>query len=170
MKNIKAASALLSAGLLTTAGIVGIAPALVGEAFADGAQAAPSQAADAVGQTVSGQEHAGVVSASVVAGAFSYDQAVLTPSGDIAGAFAKAASAVCASLPDYCADVQRVLAVSGPAGSFEATVSGMAGEDGAQSHVMGCACSSNVAGGGAIANAEVSGVALSSVAALAGAL
>lgn len=173
MKNIKTAGALLGAGLLATAGVAGAVPALAGEAFADGAQAASSQAMDAVEQVESGQRQAsqdGSVSVPAVEGAFSYDQAALTPSGDIAGVFAKAASAVCASLPDYCACVQRAVAVSGPGGSFEAAVADMAGAEGAQSHVMGCACASNVAGGGAVANAEVSGVALASVAELAGAL
>lgn len=116
------------------------------------------------------QERADAVSAASVEGAFSYDQAVVTPAGDIAGVFMKAANAVCASLPDYCVCMQRVVAVSGPAGAFEATVDDMATEDGAQSYIMGCACASNVAGGGAVANAEVSGVSLASVAALAGAL
>ena len=36
----------------------------------------------------------------------------------------------------------------------------LAGEEGAASYVMACSCATNVAGGGAIANAEVEGVSL----------
>ena len=41
-------------------------------------------------------------------------------------------------------------------------------EEGAVSSIIGCACSSNQPGGGAIANAEVSGVPLASIAAKVG--
>ena len=46
------------------------------------------------------------------------------------------------------------------AASFTATVDELAGEEGAASYVMACSCATNVAGGGAIANAEVEGVSL----------
>lgn len=54
--------------------------------------------------------------------------------------------------------------------TIEATVEDLASEDGAASYTVGCACSSNVAGGGAIVNADVSGVSLASVAQRVGAL
>ena len=41
-----------------------------------------------------------------------------------------------------------------------ATVDELAGEEEATSYVMACSCATNVAGGGAIANAEVEGVSL----------
>ena len=53
--------------------------------------------------------------------------------------------------------------------AFEATVDEMAEGKGAKTLVMACACASNVPGGGAIANAEVSGVSLEAIAQMAGA-
>ena len=50
--------------------------------------------------------------------------------------------------------------VAGPNASFTATVDELAGEEEATSYVMACSCATNVAGGGAIANAEVEGVSL----------
>ena len=52
---------------------------------------------------------------------------------------------------------------------MEATVAEMAEEEGADSYVLGCSCASNAPGGGAIANAEVSGVSLASLMAMAAA-
>lgn len=43
----------------------------------------------------------------------------------------------------------------------------MADEQGADSYTIGCSCATNGPGGGAIANAEVSGVSLATLAALA---
>ena len=51
--------------------------------------------------------------------------------------------------------------------AFTAAIGEMT-EEGAVSSIIGCACSSNQPGGGAIANAEVSGVPLASIAAKVG--
>ena len=53
--------------------------------------------------------------------------------------------------------------------TMEATVAEMAEAEGADSYVLGCSCASNAPGGGAIANAEVSGVSLASLMAMAAA-
>lgn len=104
-----------------------------------------------------------------VEGAFSYDQGVVTSTQAIAEVFNKAAASLCAALPQYEVDAQgRVLCVKSPGTSFSATVEDMA-EEGAESYVIGCACASNGPGGGAVMNAEVSGVSLEAVADMAGA-
>lgn len=54
-------------------------------------------------------------------------------------------------------------------GALEATVEEIAGSEGAESYDMACSCASNGPGGGAIANAEVSGASLASVLAYASA-
>lgn len=105
-----------------------------------------------------------------VEGSFSFDQDAVSSNESLRQVFAKAAAALCEGLPVYELTSELTsdgsILVSGPGGFMEATVADMAEEDGSSAYVMGCACSSNGAGGGAIANAEVSGVALESVARL----
>lgn len=48
----------------------------------------------------------------------------------------------------------------------EATVEELAEQTDVENLVVGCACSSNVPGGGAIVNAEVSGIPIAAVAAM----
>ena len=81
---------------------------------------------------------------------------------EISGVFCKAAATLCASLPTYGCEAVKAAAVTvaGPNASFTATVDELAGEEEATSYVMACSCATNVAGGGAIANAEVEGVSL----------
>lgn len=105
-----------------------------------------------------------------VVGCFAYDQLAVTPVSDISSVFAKAAATLCASAPEYgltCAC--DALQVTAPGASFQATVPDMAAEDETSSYTLKCACASNVAGGGAVANADVSGVSLAGVAKAAGA-
>ncbi|WP_080798340.1 molybdopterin-binding protein [Arabiibacter massiliensis] len=104
-----------------------------------------------------------------VVGNFSFDQGVLSSNEEISNVFCKAAATLCSSLPGYGIErMQSSIDVSGDVGNaFSATVDEMKGEKGAASHVMACACASNVAGGGAIANAEVEGVSLESIAEMA---
>lgn len=52
--------------------------------------------------------------------------------------------------------------------SYEAAVGDLVGDDGAQTKVIGCACMGNPADGRAIANAEVTGIKLSSIITAAG--
>ena len=109
-------------------------------------------------------EAATATAAMPVEGVFSYDQGIVTSTQAIAEVFNKAAASLCTSLPQYEADAQgRVLCVKSPGVSLSATVENMA-EDGAESYVIGCACASNGPGGGAIMNAEVSGVSLEAIA------
>ena len=110
-------------------------------------------------------------SVSNVEGSSSYDQGSLSSTSYIAEVFNKAAASLCASLPDY-GIVQgspRVTVDGDVDNAFEATVDEMAEGKGAKTLVMACACASNVPGGGAIANAEVSGVSLEAIAQMAGA-
>lgn len=100
-----------------------------------------------------------------VEGQFSYDQGVVTSNETIASVFAKAAATLCQTTADgygvYTAQAIKVSVAGLP--TMEATVAEMAEEEGADSYVLGCSCASNAPGGGAIANAEVSGVSLASL-------
>lgn len=116
-----------------------------------------------------GETFSPFVRVSNVQGVFGASQDVVSPLGDIANRFSKAATALCASLPDY--DVtaaQGKIAVTGDVENpFEATVTEMTEEEEAQTYLLKCACASNIPGGGAIINAKVEGVSLASIAALA---
>ena len=106
-------------------------------------------------------------------GEFSYSQDVVTPNERIASVFKVAAVSLCSSMPQYIAtELEQNVTVGGSAasGQYVGTVADMADEEGATAFTMACSCASNLAGGGAIANADVSGVSLESVAALVGAL
>ena len=91
----------------------------------------------------------------------------MSSNAEISGVFCKAAATLCASLPTYGCEAVKAAAVkaaavtvAGPNASFTATVDELADEEEATSYVMACSCATNVAGGGAIANAEVEGVSL----------
>lgn len=115
------------------------------------------------------QKNDTLVSVSQVEGSFSYDQSAVSSNKTISDVFCKAATALCSSLPNYgITSAQPPLSVTGDVdNTFSATVDDMANQEGTASHVMACACASNLPGGGAIANAEVEGVSLESVAKLA---
>ncbi|MEC4273641.1 hypothetical protein VJ923_10765 [Adlercreutzia sp. R25] len=103
-----------------------------------------------------------------VQGTFSYDQNATTSTQAIAEVFNKAATALCAGLPQYEVDAQgRAICVKSPGAAFSATVEDMVGEEGASNYVIGCSCASNGPGGGAVMNADVSGVTLAALAAMA---
>lgn len=126
------------------------------------------EAATEITQNTSG--YSDLVKVSDVQGEFAFDQNKVTPNADIAGVFNKAASALCASLPNYnVATADKTIHVGGDVSNeFTATIDEMADSKGSQSYIMACACASNMPGGGAIANAEVEGVALDTVVTLAG--
>lgn len=163
---IKGAGALLGAVALAGSGLVVAAPA-----FADASDV--NAGAQAQEGAAFGAENAqrSLVRVANAQGAFSFDQGALTSNEAIRNVFCKAAAAVCASLPDYgAASAAQPVHVGGDvASSFEATVGDMAGSEGSQARIMACSCASNLAGGGAVANAEVSGVPLAVIAAMAGA-
>lgn len=107
--------------------------------------------------------------APVVQGTFSYDQGATSSNQTISDMFRKAAAVLCTAMPQYGIDAVNAITVTGPDGaSFAATVDEMATDEDATAYTIACACASNVAGGGAIINADVVGVSLASLAAMAG--
>lgn len=155
----KKTGAILGAVVLASVGAAGVAPLMAqAEAPAVGA-VQPAETAHADGAAVAR-----------VQGSFAFDQATISSAESITTVFGKAAATLCGGLPSYGANaVARAITVSGDVDTaFEATVSEMAADAETRELIMACACSSNVAGGGAIANAEVSGVTLESLAAMAG--
>lgn len=161
METSKARTVGIAVGSLVLAGsgLFAAAPAL---AEAQSVQAAESTVADCEGSS----SQSGIQQVANMEGLFSFDQNTVTPIDRIAGMFRTAASAVCASIPDYgVAQTDQGIAIGGSAAqnAFAATIDEMADEDGAQTFIMGCACSANGPGGGAIVNAEVSGVSLESI-------
>lgn len=127
---------------------------------------APDQALAAQEQVVAGVGQ-DKVAVKAVSGTFAYDQAATTPNATISTLFTKAAATLCASLPDYgMTQMSIALSVTGPNGFYSGTVADAAESEGAASTLMGCACATNTAGGGAIMNAQAQGVALATLAAL----
>lgn len=156
------------------AGAVIGAVALAGSGLA--LVAAPALA-DATSSSVASQQvaQAGVASNDVAAmserGFFSFDQNKVSANAHIAEIFTKASAVLCDSLPNYEVNTPgQTISVTGTVDtSFDATVSDMAEEGETSEMIMACACASNVPAGGAIVNAEVSGVTLESIVGLAGA-
>lgn len=108
--------------------------------------------------------------APVVQGTFSYDQGATSSNQTISDMFCKAAAVLCTAMPQYGINAVNAITVTGPDGtSFAATVNEMAADEDATAYTIACACASNVAGGGAIINANVAGISLASLAAMAGA-
>lgn len=148
----KTFGAIAGSALLASAGVLAVAPMVVdtNDTVALAAENATQTEAEAV----------------AVEGTFSFTQNAVTSNAAIAGVFNKAAAAVCANMPEYGVEVAKTIVVSycNICGT-EITVS----SDDEGSIIMGCACSSNAAGGGAVLNAEVSGMTLASILAMAGA-
>ena len=146
--------------VLASSALAGVGTAVA----AEGAPDVPQAAAEAA----EGAQGAGAVKQAAVQGEFAYDQAVVTSTASITGMFNKAAATLCAAAPAY--DQQCVAANclhgTGNCTAFDAAVADLAGEDDAKSMIIGCACSTNVAGGGAIVNAEAEGVAIQTVLAM----
>ena len=152
----KKTGAVLGAVALVSAGVASVAP-VVAEA--------ESPAVGAV-QTVDATAAASTSAAPVLHGVFTYDQSVVTANANITNVFGKASAVLCNAMPSYGAiALSQAIAVSGDVdAAFEATVAEMASNEDARRLVMACGCASNVPGGGAIANAEVSGVMLEAIA------
>jgi hypothetical protein len=112
------------------------------------------------------------VAVSNVRGTFTFSQDVTTPNEQIRAAFQKAAASLCDALPTYAAvDADSwSLSVGGDAAKtpYISTLGQIKGESGTQVKLMTCSCTSNAAGGGAIANAYVTGVSIAELAAKAG--
>ena len=142
-QTIKTLGGVMSAVALISGG-AGVAQA----ATVDSAAPAPAMPVVTAASDSAAPEAPG---ARTVEGSFSYDQDAVTANAEISGVFCKAAATLCASLPTYGCETAKAAAI---------TVAELAGEEGAASYVMACSCATNVAGGGAIANAEVEGVSL----------
>lgn len=159
--NLKKSGAVLSAAMLASMGMAGIANAA--PVIADGGSQAES-AAQAATDVQKG------AAAKQVEGTFSYNQAMTTSNATITDVFSKAAAVMCHSMPEYTVANAKAIRVGGAAGqSFSATVDQLGGQQNGRSLVIACACSTNGAGGGAIANAQASGVMLETIAAFANA-
>lgn len=152
-----------------TTGVVLSAVALVGGAMAAGVPA-PAEAVPANAIEVASSHDAAVPEAAapvnVVQGSFSFTQDTTTDMG----VFAKASAVQCTSLPEYgIRDSVTAVMISNVAANIQATVEEVTSGDDLVLRVLGCACSTNAPGGGAIANAEVGGVPLAAIAQAVGA-
>lgn len=156
---VVASAALLSGTTVATA-------AAATQPGLDGAEAS------AIEQQSSAKATSAINAVDVVRGELTYTQDAITSNSDISRVFVKAATSLCASLPEYAVSQAasiRDIAVSTPEGTVVyGNVQEAAGEAEEVAKILGCSCASNVAGGGAVANAEVSGVSLETLAAAAG--
>lgn len=155
--NSKTLTAVVSAVALTTSGLAVITPVLTG---------CDSPASSAAVQQGDGVAAKSVVKMANVEGAFSFDQGILSTTAEISGRFTQAAATLCTTMPAYFDSVrEQPITIGGDVDSaVSATLSDIAAEEGAEAFEMACSCASNIAGGGAIANAEVEGVSLESIA------
>ncbi len=152
--NGKTVGAFAGAAMLAVSGVAAVVPAV----------AQPADAAGVVATDQAAAAKAGATSATVQ-GSFAFAQDVVTSNDTISTVFAKAAATLCQCTTQEAATCcASVIAVGGDvANSYSATVAEMAGNDASTRVIMGCSCASNVAGGGAVANAEAEGVTLESV-------
>lgn len=113
----------------------------------------------------------GFVAVSQVEGRFSVSQTEVTPNDQIRSAFRTVTAALCGSAPadevPAAGDWTVEVGGSGVPRQFTATMQQLA-EEASETYLMGCACSVNLAGGKGIVNAEVEGMSIASIAALAG--
>lgn len=155
--NGKTVGAFAGAAMLAVTGAASVVPAVAQPVAADAPDAAVA-VADASAKTVAAK-------APVVSGDFAFAQDVITPNDTIGTVFAKAAATLCQCATQEAATCcASAIAVGGDVTSaYSATVADMAAGDASTRVIMGCSCATNVAGGGAIANAEAEGVTLESV-------
>lgn len=154
--NGKTVGAFAGAAMLAVTGAASVVPAVAQPVAVDAPEAAVA-ADQAAGKQVA--------AAPVVSGDFAFAQDVITPNDTIGTVFAKAAATLCQCTAQEAATCcASAIAVGGDVtGAFSATVADMAAGDASTRVIMGCSCATNVAGGGAIANAEAEGVTLESV-------
>lgn len=158
---MRKAGALAGSAVLASAAMAGaLQPAFAADAgtVTPAVDAAASQEASGADLQAAGPQ--------AVRGAFAFSQDVVSGNATISGVFAKAAAALCSGLPQYnlaCLCGAPIM-VAGPDGSVsQATVENLAADADGKTFSMGCACATNAAGGGAIVNAQVSGVAIADV-------
>ena len=154
--NMKVAGVASAAILLAGSGAAAVAAPAVAAPVADNAAVA---AADSVAAATA----AGKSVASPIDGAFLFSQEMTTTNDVVRAVFTKASAVLCSSLPQYsvAASGEPVL-VTGPDGSVLGTVDELAADE-ESTVLVGCACASNTAGGGAIANVGVSGTTLAAL-------
>ena len=156
-KTVKKATAVVGCAMLASSAIVAPAMAIESNGTCVAIQ-------DVSQEAVATESHDAV---SKVVGTFVYTQDSLSSNEYISGIFSKAAATLCASLPDYAVrSVASDLRVSGIDG-LSWTVPEQMLEEGDSAKIIGCSCASNAPGGGAVAQAEVSGVSLEALVALA---
>ena len=157
---MRKSGALVGSVVLASAALSGVGQVAFALPAAEDAEV-PQSAQVAEGATAATD----AVRVQAVEGAFAFDQAAVSDNATVSGVFAKAAAALCAELPDYAlvCSCGTPIMVTGPNGStVQATVSDLANGS-EEAFVMGCACATNVVGGGAIVNAEVAGASLASI-------
>ena len=158
MSKTKAAGAILGSVALASSALVIAAPAVAatGSTMAEAAVAEANQgvAAGTAAQSARAE------------GSFSYTQSAVTPVSDIKGVFCKAASALCASLPDYGIQHASDITVSNGGQTMQLAIADAQGEEGYGSYTLACSCATNAPGGGAVANADVTGMKLAAILAM----
>lgn len=95
-------------------------------------------------------------------GLFSFSQTAITPNWKIAQIFQKASNALCnasSELTVNAPDDWTITVTGDVANAYTATLGSFAADD-EQTKIMGCSCASNMPGGGAVINAEVTGIPL----------
>ncbi|MEC4271884.1 hypothetical protein VJ923_01755 [Adlercreutzia sp. R25] len=151
----RAGATLLAGAMVLTGAGAGLAT-LAGEGVAYGAPINATEEAVEIGGASADAAQREVV------GEFAYTQDAVSSTTEISSVFNKAAAVLCAKMPEYTADAlsNNVKLVS-PAAVMDVALDAVEGDEDAPVLRLGCACSSNVAGGGAIMNADISGVPLS---------
>lgn len=134
------------------------------------ALAVAAPAADDAAVAVAVEEASAVADAqpAPVQGTFTFTQDAVSSNHYIKDVFLKAATAVCAAMPEY--QAEGAIEVTGNGYCFTATAEDFAAdEERSAPRILGCACASNGAGGGAMASASVSGATVAAIAAMLGA-
>lgn len=135
-----------------------------GPIFADGLSNANADVVDSAAES-SATSNSTMVQVADVQGKFSFDQNVVTPNERISSVFNKAASSMCHALPTYVAMLKNnAIAIRGDVDNPGVSNLEEADPSELDTFVMACACATNLAGGGAIANAEVEGVPIKTLA------
>jgi DMSO/TMAO reductase YedYZ molybdopterin-dependent catalytic subunit len=164
MKNVELAGALVGTALFGVAATA-MAATPAQAAAADGA----ADTAQPLVQSVEEQVQ-NLVKVANVQGTFSFNQDTETSNDAIKAVFQKAKSAICTAVPVYESAMEEFLISVGGAvpTPYAATVAQMAEQTETATTTVSCSCTSNSAGGWAIANSRVSGVSVSDMARLAG--
>ena len=158
-KNIAFAGALAASSMLAASGAVAFAAPLP--------EAAPFEAPAVADKSADSQQASGNLT--TVRGIFTFDQDKTLSSGQIRSVFASAVNALCAPTLEarHYEGARSIDVLVEGAQTMKATVEGMSRQGDNGVFIMGCACASNPAGGGAAVNAEVQGVSVGEVVSLA---